>query len=277
MAVKRKISMKRSNEADLIDNEDFSSFDVVDDSFLVEKLAEHASILGDRWSTGLPSDSLSNVRTEHICEVCHKIFFTKPNVINPCCPHCGAKLVNEDIRELHVTRERDDEAKETVKRLDRVASKLARRLSMVSSSQDTWTNESREQVSLEMGSDEYEEYVEDLKASDPMKPDDQAHLELEKHNADLVTKLYDKVDNPEYKEDLDAERPDRLKIQHEAMKRSVHWNAVKAAIEAARTTDTLSDDQLAVAITTDNPILYDNGVTMGQYDDRLAEYVKDKP
>lgn len=54
---------------------------------------------------------------------------------------------------------------------------------MKTTNKSTWTNESKEQLSLEQGSEAYAEYEEDLQEVNPFRPDDAFHAELEERNA----------------------------------------------------------------------------------------------
>jgi hypothetical protein len=222
-------------------------------------------------------DFVVSDRIEHICDVCHKSFFVNKDAVSFVCPHCGYHVSLDDAEEMHVTNH-DGIASDMVVKLNEKAVRDRRRRFARNDSVDTWSDDNRTQISLEQGSDEYEEYVEDLKLQDPFRPDDDMHTELEEHNAELVTKLYNQADKVE----LSAEDPNegrgyiKEKIVSEAVKRSVHANAVRSALKAASKTDKISDDELAQAITTDNPFLYNPAVAINEYDDRIVDYVMEK-
>lgn len=63
----------------------------------------------------------------------------------------------------------------------------------LNNSKDTWTNEDKNQIHLGLGSDEYEEYIEDLQEHNPSKPSDEMHIELEERNQNLALELSEKA------------------------------------------------------------------------------------
>lgn len=139
-----------------------------------------------------------------------------------------------------------------------------------------WANENKEQASLEQGSDEYEEYVKDLVKNIPSKnPDDEFHKELSTHNAQLVTKDYDRADtNPESTPEAEAVPVSKLNTVVSAIKRSIHWGAMGSVFDVTRRTESLADDEAARSISTNNSAVYNMGVSLENYDDALIAQVE---
>lgn len=199
------------------------------------------------------------------CEACRKWF---RNTAKPGeevrCPYCGTKF--EQASELHVfdpNLSNQDKARLYAKVQEQLLKK------------EKWEDTRKEQISLEMGSSEYLERVEDLKLHDPFRPDDEMHAVLEEYNEDLVLKGMEKEAENPYASDDDRilEIEQRRNLERE--KRSLHAKAVRTAIASAAITETLADDQLARAITTDNELLYDPTVKPRDYVRKLDEYIQD--
>lgn len=227
-------------------------------------------------------DSIDNTvlndaeKVEVTCDICHKSFWYKAADKDVICPYCGSYQHIEELEEIHVTRH-DDATFIRQEMLNAKAKeqKLRRQQMIMTNIDDKWQDTRKEQISLELGSSEYQEYVEDLKEHNPFKPEDEMHQALEEHNEDLVTKLYDKRDNPEVKEsDLRvSDSAAKILAREEQQKRSMHAQAVKAALASAVYTETMSDDALATAITTDNPVLYDSSIKPDDYVQAIEDYV----
>lgn len=218
---------------------------------------------------------IQQAETECICDVCLKAFYHKADETEWYCPNCGTKYQSEALEELHVTQD----GTETSQKLADCAEK--RRVNggiFLVRKKENWEDNRKEQISLEQGSAEYLEYQEDLQEMDPFRGEDEFHQKLEQYNEDLVTKNYDTDDNPEAPDDYESLNM-AVKLQHleEMQKRDLHPKAVRSAIAAASLTETLTDDQLARAITTDNVILYDKGVKPDEYVEALTDYVIDGP
>lgn len=211
-------------------------------------------------NTGAASD-----RTESVCcDSCGKWFRCLLSDPNPVCPYCGRTQEREDL--LQVTAFGSALAAQQKSTLmDKVREMQQRK--------ETWEDGRKEQISLEMGSAEYIERVEDLKMHDPFRPDDERHVELEEHNEDLVMKNQETPDENPYAEDDGRNVLVEEKLRSEREKRARHSEAVRAAIASAAITETLSDDELARAITTDNELIYDPKVRPKDYVKKLDEYV----
>ena len=223
-------------------------------------------------------DVKSEQDVEYICDICHYSFMRKPEELEGDCPHCGAHYVVEDMEELSVIRQ-DSECLSRQALFEKKAKEQReRRLAILSQVRDNWEDNRKEQISLELGSAEYLEYVDDLKDHNPCKPDDEFHQQLEEHNEDLVTKSYDIDDNPEIDDDDNLSQKDtaaKIIAREEQQKRDIHPDAIKVACASAALTETLADDILAHSITDDNPILYNSSVKPEDYIDALNDYIMD--
>lgn len=134
---------------------------------------------------------------------------------------------------------------------------------------DTRTNTAKEQPYLMPGTDEYEEYVRDLKDHDPFRPDDEFHQEMDDYNEQLPQRLLEKSQN---NEDDDGKKQ---KARREMEKRAVHLTARAKVIREAMMTPGISDDILARMITDDNPVLHDDSVDADGYEDALGDFVEE--
>lgn len=234
-----------------------------------DALVSHMEKCGKEKRSDNPSDDWIS----QVCEQCHKLFYVSRKESNhdPVCPYCWYSAVHEEEEEAGFVPSECEE--QTLSNLEVKAAQSSTRMRVRMERSGKWENTAKEQISLEPGSEEYREYLDDLEAQDPLQPDDPFHQTLEERNENLVTKLYEKPkDNPEAEEDehgLLKKQP----ILNEAMKRAIHADAVRTAIAEAAKTQTMTDDQLARAITTDNPVLYDPSVKVDEYDDVLADYV----
>lgn len=131
--------------------------------------------------------------------------------------------------------------------------------------QQTHQNTGKEQLSLDMGSAEYQEYCDDLQEVDPYKPDDEWHEKLEEHNENHDDVLSDKAEKAQNQE-LGADKQSyRKRMYKESM-----FTAVKsAAITEAISTDSTVDDVAASRMNQADNILenlqYDNGISEDDY------------
>ena len=265
-----------SDEIDDLNDEHIESEDVVN-----RRLALAECIEKQKMKQRNSSDSSTNIdddadKIEGTCDMCHKSFWYKPTDKDVVCPNCGSHQMIEELEEIHVTQHNDA----TFARQEQLSAKareqqLRRQQMIMTNVEDKWQDTRKEQMSLEPGSADYQEYVEDLKEHNPFKPEDEMHQALEERNEDLVTKIYDKRDNPEVKEsDLRVvDSASKIKAREEQQKCSIHTQAVKAALASAVYTESLSDDALANAITTDNPVLYDSSIKPDEYIKAVEDYV----
>lgn len=112
-----------------------------------------------------------------------------------------------------------------------------RQMMMAMSSKDTWTNEDKGQIHLGLGSDEYDEYLEDLQEHNPLKPNDNMHQELAEHNQDLVLELNEKANQ--------TQNPLVDRKHNESLKRSeILATASYLADSVFKTTDKSDDERL---------------------------------
>lgn len=68
-----------------------------------------------------------------------------------------------------------------------------RHLFGLNTSKDTWSNDDKNEIHLGMGSDEYEEYLDDLQEHNPLKPNDKMHNDLVERNQNLALELNEKA------------------------------------------------------------------------------------
>lgn len=219
-------------------------------------------------------NSINQHDVECTCDFCMKSFFRKEDSIVWTCPHCGHKYEVEDLEEVNTLQ--DNPYKNVVQSDQRVKDRQRRFQNVFQHHSETWQDGRKEQLSLEMGSDEYGEYIDDLARNNPENPDDTFHDKLEQYNEDLVTKQYDTPqENPETAKMQSKSGEDSVSMQkrEEMQKRDLHAVAVREAIAAASLTESLTDDQLARAITTDNEILYNKSVKPDEYVEALKDYV----
>lgn len=208
------------------------------------------------------------------CDICMKSFFRKQNDVSWACPYCGHKMQKDDLEELNEMQ--DNSYKNLNVSECRAIDRRAKFQHLLQSRSDNWQDGRKEQLSLEMGSDEYSEYVDDLSFNCPDKDSDSFHVRLEQYNEDLVTKGYDSPYENEESAKLDkdiGETPVEIQKREEMQKRDLHVHAVREAIAASELTESLSDDALARAITSDNIILYNKSVKPDEYIEALKEYV----
>lgn len=259
-----------AGDTDVFDDDVISDLDELEE-LQTEQPVQHMSLCAP-----LHSEKTADVKTDagsisHQCDACHKVFWQKTGEPLGACPYCGSRIHLEELEELHVT---NHEIHPVVQQLQDKIHMGAMLLARGS----TWTDTRKEQISLEQGSPEYQEYVEDLQELDPMQPDDEMHAALEDHNEDIVTRLYDKLDKDNELAQQAAQQSDpayKINAREESLKRSMHATAVRTALASAALTETLTDDQLARAITTDNPVLYDQNVKMDDYAKALSDFVMD--
>lgn len=130
---------------------------------------------------------------------------------------------------------------------------------------DTWDNDSRNQTSLALGSDTYDDYIEDLQENDPGKPDDEMHVELEEHNENLAEKLAERAT----KSDVTMKKKIVWQMAKQAEAKRVHTQAVRRALSTPSTEDDAKLKQLEKS----NSLIYDDGVTPDNYDDVYHDIV----
>lgn len=232
---------------------------------------------------------------EFVCDVCLKPFVCKREDVDLVCPHCFAKHhIDIDLEEVHVT-QRDSDG--LVQRLDEKAKERA----MIHANggivvakevetsvrftedilnhnpKDKWEDTRKEQISLEPGSPEYLEYLEDLQDNDPSKPDDEMHVALEEHNEDLVTKGHDAEfeDNPE-SDDVFVDNIEDAAEQAQREKREkmdVHAAVLETLAVMAASTETDADDKVLRSDSIQTDLINDRSVSADEYKQAAESYV----
>lgn len=122
-----------------------------------------------------------------------------------------------------------------------------------------WVNDERNQTSLLPGSDGYDDYIEDLADSSPLKEDDEMHVEMEKHNAELVERL-------EAKAAKDDSALDHM-LTNRAAKMAQAPKVYADAMRAASRTPGQADDEAVRQMSDDNALIYDDSVKADDYAD----------
>ena len=133
----------------------------------------------------------------------------------------------------------------------------------------TWQDESKEQISLAMGTPEYREYQEDLMEHDPFRPNDEWHEELEQSYDELVD------DRREQSEEHLAPDVKRRKYSAQLKKTLLFEDVKRKAMQAAQQTETLADDKEAAKLDVEDTegLVYNDGVTGEDYVNKtLAKY-----
>lgn len=208
---------------------------------------------------------------EVVCDVCHKSYFIPESSEHYTCPYCGGHRENiedDDLSPISAIQETSSDL------MTKYETKIRAEALMRQRKNEVWSNDAKEQHSLEQGSDGYEAYLEDLQEYNPMRPDDEMHAELEQHNEDLVTKAYDsKNENPEVSEDDAKDSAAKMNARNQQAKRAIHDRTMKEARRRALETETEDDDKRARSMKKENDFLYDPSVTADEYDDELINYI----
>lgn len=221
---------------------------------------------------------LQNMHATHETDDDFDMNYRRDNEIQ--CIHCHRFYSQGDVCPFCHMTQQDDDCELIEPFQDSTALNVARqgvRLSHTYFQKNSWEDTRKEQLSLELGSPEYEAYEEGLMEQDPFRPTDDDYQALLEHNADLVTQVYDTVDNPFVDDDelIGKETAAKILAREQQQKRAIHSKAVREAVRAAAQTDTLSDDALARAITTDNPMLYDAGIKVDDYIEAVQDYIEE--
>ena len=131
---------------------------------------------------------------------------------------------------------------------------------------DTWDNDTKNQTSLDLGSDEYEEYVENLKEHNPFRPDDEMHKNLAEYNVQYAEKLAEKAAmKPE-------DSTDKKKVRWEMQKRAVSKQVYTNLMRKALGTPEVDDDRRLESFDHDD-LIYNDSVTSDSYDEAMDEMV----
>ena len=108
---------------------------------------------------------------------------------------------------------------EKAERLIQSAERQKRRAGIsLTAKSDTHFNDAKNQLSLQMGTVEYREYVEDLQEHNPMKADDQFHQALEQHNEQVPVEM-EETNNTDSATDefLERKAQDEIGIDNAAL------------------------------------------------------------
>lgn len=211
---------------------------------------------------------------ECICDICHKSFWRKPDAESVSCPYCHSPYVmTSELEEVNVFQEHTARADAVhIEDLDPADFEVEEILAF----SENWQDSRKEQISLEMGSSEYKEYLDDLANNSPDKMDDRMHVQMEEYNQDLVTKNYDAEfeDNPESDHDESNYTQD-LQVRKKFEKQAIHAAVMSAAMDRAQSTKSDRDDQVVRTIAQDNLVMRDPGVSVEDYENKINEYVMD--
>lgn len=210
-----------------------------------------------------------------VCENCGYVFYRQDDSEFFSCPHCQAKHHFEPAEELFVTREENLDLarleKLTMKEKEASRRKQAGLKPRVTA-QDTRVDDAKTQTSLEMGSDEYQAYLEDLQEKDPAKPDDEFHVALEAQNAGETV---DGEPLEEESQDGSSDSTHRVerKAQAASAKLEIHDEVMVELKQEAARTKTKQDDIALSKVSEDNPALWDVNVSDTEYADALEDMV----
>lgn len=145
--------------------------------------------------------------------------------------------------------------------------RLRRRDVFFNNERDAWFNDTKNQTSLALGSEEYLEYLDDLEENHPTKEDDEMHVELESYNEDLRDKLAEKASQPS---DSTMQKKLRWQMAKMAEAKRVHAEAVRMTLS----TESVDDDAKLKGLEGSNSLIYDDSVTPDNYDDLYLSLVK---
>jgi hypothetical protein len=214
-------------------------------------------------------DNCVVVESGIICVKCGMIFFPPRTEEWVVCPGCQARQHMEPVEEVHVLNPNQDMQK--TERLMQSAERQKRRAGIsLTATSDTHFDDAKNQLSLQMGTVEYREYVEDLQDHNPMKADDVFHQNLEQHNEQVPAEL-EEANNVDTAMDEFLER----KAQDEVGKRQWHNAALGAVALAASFTERQADDAVVGRIGVENAALHDVTIRPDEYEDALATLVEE--
>ena len=215
------------------------------------------------------SDNYVVLQAGIICVKCGMIFFPPENDGWVVCPNCQARQRTEPVEEVSILNPNQD--MEKAERLMQQAERQKRRSGIALNHQsDTHFNDAKNQISLQLGSVEYREYLEDLQEHNPMKADDQFHEKLEQHNESVPVDMAEaNADDTPMDEFLER------KAQDEVGKRQWHRSALGAVALLASATSLQADDFVVDRIGVDNAALHDVNVRPSEYQDALQGLVEE--
>lgn len=212
-------------------------------------------------------DNCMIVQSGIICVKCGMIFFPAVAEEWVVCPNCQARQHMEPVEEVSILNPNQD--MERAERLMQKAERQKRRKGFALGRQaDTHFNDAKDQFSLQLGSAEYREYLEDLQDHNPMKANDEFHEKLAKHNEQVPVVLQQANDS-----DGPVEEFLERKAQDEVGKLQLHRSAIGAVAMMAAFTQWHADDAVVERIGTDNAAMKDVNVRPDEYQDALKNLV----
>lgn len=223
------------------------------------------AVQSDTYVVDTSKDNL----VECLCPNCGHVFYIGRDEQDVDCPYCQTKHHFEEAEELHLTRQAEVQEMTKLEKLVAKDKQQKRRQQfIVFKPLDTYENDAKTQTSLQMGTAEYNEYVEDLKEQAPSAPDDAFHVDLEDRNAALRETMVAVAAGKETGDLVER------KAAGEAMKREIHDEARAVALVHAGYTETKSDDLKLSKLGIDNPLIHDMGVSVDDYEAALEDFSK---
>lgn len=146
-----------------------------------------------------------------------------------------------------------------------------KRRNLFNNRKDNWSNDDKEQPSLQIGSDEYEEMISNRRANSPNAPDDKFHEELELRNAgqDKVSLALERKANGQL-----SDPAHKRQVREEMLKRAALHRASVKALERSAATPDPEDDKVAEYIAHGRgfeEIVKDPSVKPGEEDDAIED------
>lgn len=213
-----------------------------------------------------------------ICENCGYVFYRKDDSEDFVCPKCQMRHHFEPAEEVSSLGKGDTDPKRFLKLMlkDKASLRKAQAGARIKPlTADTHQDDAKNQASLAMGSDEYKEYLRDLKENDPA-----SHAaQVEKEAADPSQALYSIPEEEDPAQADDAvldEQNQRLmdrKAQISLTKLEIHDSVVSDLTRAARLTKTTADDEAVADLSEDNPVLRDETVSSDDYEQELEDFL----
>ena len=202
-----------------------------------------------------------------VCENCGHIFYYEATAEECRCPKCQAKYYFEPAEEISViqtegvmfNQDKLKSLRERVAEYDRQGGAVT-----MQKAKDTHSDDAKSQISLEQGSAEYKEYVEDIQESNPSTAEtDEFHEQLEEHNEDLPEDLQeDFLENNDDAQDLTNRRSNNM-----SQKREIHADIIAALAVIAAGTVTRRDDEMLKKLEVENSAMRDVTVQADDYAD----------
>ena len=267
--------MQLADEITMIDNLDVidvfgskSSSDSDERNLRLMKKSKDAARKKARQADKYTIDVEKEELLECLCPNCGHVFYRKLEEEDVSCPYCQMKHHFEEAEEVHLTRQDEQEAVKLEKLAAKDKQQKRKQRFIVFKPLDTHENDAKTQTSLQMGTVEYNEYVEDLQESNPARPDDAFPVDLESRNATLREEMVAVASGDETGDLFER------KAMSESAKRDLHDEALAAAMMYAGYTESKKDDYKLSKIGIDNPLVHDMGVSPEDYQETLEEFTK---